>query len=921
MATIPVYLVLGNHSQEGTEYNQTPNGGRVSAPVLFNTRFNAAKSLRDGYLGRTDNPGAYFTNPIAGASLGAAAGGLKYAYERVRGVAPGRIKPEPVTPGTRQNLFIWNHIGPTHKVTSITLGATITFTTENAHSKSGVFECFPMGFGQDQAFGFHDYGIAGLDGELLTATSTGTNTFTVPDPGATGSSVLGTVTAIVGAAPTVNITAAVLTSNVLTLPTAAHGQTGAGFCRIDDLRGISAESEPFVLVGEVIPCTYATATTITVGVTVGDQSGALGYVGTGTGSTMGAWDVFNPEMNSDTTIVSGDPTAGTQFRTGRYCPDFPIKGWGYDATLLRRISDMEFSRGTYAASPVYVFKTQVASPLRAKGVAPSNATKPRFLKRYTGELWDNLIDPMLAKGLGDLITAGHTPIIRGIVATMGGFDMTTLDISIGDFTPLTVSSIVGDVVTFSSPHGLASSDNIACRLKGVTGTTPSADDVWDVLALPSTTSVQLSQTFTGTSAGGVAHLASAPCFFAEDLVEFVTDLRDRMVALAADGQTADSVPAILGQLYLNTSLVPQLNQDTFRAEVTRAAALLTNTALADQKESEFAVSHLGSSSPSTLTADSYQRMGETLFESLNRRLDGVVSPVNRGMPVYIQIADSYGEGLPTFAWASAFDGDYNGTEVAGRQSKIYNWGTKEFEDYNTLANAGTFPAAKATAVAGFEASMVLELTKRHDGSDIFLVKLAVSGSRLGTRNASLDIGAWNKADGDLWSWIPEAFDQLAAWGCSNGLVPDVRGAFVFLGTNDAVNPTLADDFVTKLPTFKADLREALSTRTDANDMPIVWGEPLKHPDNLAFHTELDTIKTALRAEASADAQFVAVNLDSANYGSRTLTEVPINPDNIHISLAGQIRMGILMNQGLSQAGQIYGNVMVEPNPVTLTDTV
>ena len=240
--------------------------------------------------------------------------------------------------------------------------------------------------------------------------------------------------------------------------------------------------------------------------------------------------------------------------------------------------------------------------------------------------------------------------------------------------------------------------------------------------------------------------------------------------------------------------------------------------------------------------------------------------IDNGFPVYFLIGDSIAVGLIVENFATLLDSPTLTDSPRPAGQLVYNGSTNDLEVYDLADNSNVNGTPNPTG--GPEFSLTDELAERHpDG--FLLIKRGVSGSGLASYavaySGGIAGGRWSKAYVGTENYAGLLADANAAFALLNadGKQADVRGVFVVLGTNDA--GTVAGEgagalFAEELPTFVADLRADLTTRTSGADLPVVWVKPQLAAAGLLADEARD-IRAALVARAEADEQFVVVDVD------------------------------------------------------------
>ena len=165
---------------------------------------------------------------------------------------------------------------------------------------------------------------------------------------------------------------------------------------------------------------------------------------------------------------------------------------------------------------------------------------------------------------------------------------------------------------------------------------------------------------------------------------------------------------------------------------------------------------------------------------------------------------------------------------------------------------------------------------------------------------------WRRSTGDLFRYLEDAITQAFDAIEREGGVPDVRGVFLSLGTNDALFGD-ADSYLTNMRLFRDDLRDVLTTRSVPSPaLPVVLGRLRSNPNypgGAAVQTAVATIQAAQATFAADDTATVLADFDSVNEADLEITRVPIATDNIHTTMEGFKWMGFILENAFATVDQ------------------
>lgn len=377
--------------------------------------------------------------------------------------------------------------------------------------------------------------------------------------------------------------------------------------------------------------------------------------------------------------------------------------------------------------------------------------------------------------------------------------------------------------------------------------------------------------------------ASAPTYLA-DLTEFLVWLKAQLGAPGAKVQIVNHHPLMLagtkpGGAYListfhntyarNTPFTTLLDMST--AKFGRKVQIGVDPAPDDQ---DYRVQDL-------------LEQGDRMADTYLRQVAGTVTTPLRGMPVYIMGGDSKCVGgLSTAFISSLASQDLLGaspTTVRPANQLVYNRATLALERYDPLNNANR-SGSVLVGTAGPEITLTSELAKLHPDGFV-LVKRGMNSAALSSQLSAFVEGSgggrWERAAGENLQALAADMANVERLLLAIGMVPDYRGSFWILGTNDSVAVGGGATFAARLPQFVADVKALFQTRTSGKDAPMVWALPQlgctgRRPE------EVVAIRNALTTQAGQNSQLKIVNCDDLERD---------RADNLHETPTSQMETG------------------------------
>ena len=155
---------------------------------------------------------------------------------------------------------------------------------------------------------------------------------------------------------------------------------------------------------------------------------------------------------------------------------------------------------------------------------------------------------------------------------------------------------------------------------------------------------------------------------------------------------------------------------------------------------------------------------------------------------------------------------------------------------------------------------------------------------------------WNKAAGDLWPELEQAWRDAKQWLFDRGLVPNVNGVFWMQGESDTIETALYEGYADNLNAFISDVRDLVTTRPNNEaEVPFVICKLIDHDRQQFPAVGVAAVRAAQASVAAGDPQVSIVDLDS----------LPISSDKIHITTEACFDAGALIAPGLDQVSDDY----------------
>jgi len=379
---------------------------------------------------------------------------------------------------------------------------------------------------------------------------------------------------------------------------------------------------------------------------------------------------------------------------------------------------------------------------------------------------------------------------------------------------------------------------------------------------------------------------------ADDLSQFVTDLRSDLSALLTNTTTA---PILLYKIHEANRITvggPYLDAgvNACRNAMGRVKALHENVEIVDVDETALRLGGIWS------TAQATRECGLLLFEAYQRVASpGTVPSVDGGIPVVVYLGQSNVNGqrpletLTQFfnaddelinggaAWPDVWTGDFAADQVV---------------PYNPTVNSNTEPTWGNLGAFGPDVSMVAELRKIHSDGMV-LIKLGVGSSSIGPNTT--DQPVWGKAwphlvyasgalqgeSRSVWPVIEEGWRRFRQSIVEvTGRVPEVRLIVWHQGESDS-EESLYLQYQSNLEQHLADLRSLFATDTaEGSVIPVAICKTRRVPGGPFDTDRTDVIRAAQETVAAQPGNHI-VDLD----------EMPYASDDVHLSAEGTLRAG------------------------------